>query len=54
MDGTRDGVGPEADDRPMVTWTLFRRSQQAQSEGNGAKVVSLAEAVWHMPGCRSR
>ncbi|MGV9386222.1 helix-turn-helix domain-containing protein [Nonomuraea sp. NPDC003707] len=35
----------EAGDRPMVAWTLFRRSQQALSEGNGAQVVGLAEAA---------
>ncbi|MFB9472220.1 helix-turn-helix transcriptional regulator [Nonomuraea salmonea] len=35
----------EAGDRPMVAWTLFRRSQQAQSQGNGAEVVGLAEAA---------
>ncbi|MEV0379834.1 helix-turn-helix domain-containing protein [Nonomuraea sp. NPDC050643] len=35
----------EVGDRPMVAWALFRRSQQAQSEGNGAQVVGLAEAA---------
>ncbi|GAA1613052.1 hypothetical protein GCM10009733_006390 [Nonomuraea maheshkhaliensis] len=40
----------EAGDRPMVAWTLFRRSQQAQSAGNGAQVVSLAEAACREQG----
>ncbi|MGR6924624.1 helix-turn-helix domain-containing protein [[Actinomadura] parvosata] len=40
----------EAGDRPMVAWTLFRRSQQAQTAGNGAQVVSLAEAACREQG----
>ncbi|GAA0952851.1 helix-turn-helix transcriptional regulator [Nonomuraea longicatena] len=40
----------EAGDRPMVAWTLFRRSQQALSGGNGAEVVGLAEAACREQG----
>ncbi|WP_219516169.1 helix-turn-helix domain-containing protein [Nonomuraea ceibae] len=40
----------EVGDRPMVAWTLFRRSQHAQFEGNGAQVVGLAEAACREQG----
>jgi transcriptional regulator with XRE-family HTH domain/tetratricopeptide (TPR) repeat protein len=40
----------EVGDRPMVAWTLFRRSQQALSGGNGAEVVGLAEAACREQG----
>lgn len=35
----------EADDRPMLAWTLFRRSQQAATAGEAARAVGLAEAA---------
>ncbi|XVV06697.1 helix-turn-helix transcriptional regulator [Actinosynnema sp. CA-248983] len=35
----------EADDRPMLAWTLFRRSQQAAAAGEAARTVGLAEAA---------
>jgi transcriptional regulator with XRE-family HTH domain len=35
----------EADDRPMVAWTLFRRSQQAMASGDAAQVSGLAAAA---------
>lgn len=35
----------EAGDQAMVTWTLFRRSQQATTMKNAAKTISLAQAV---------
>jgi tetratricopeptide (TPR) repeat protein len=35
----------EADDRLMVAWTLFRRSQHARAEGRAAPVISLAQAA---------
>jgi len=35
----------EADDGPMVSWTLFRRSQQATADGDAAQVIGLAEAA---------
>jgi hypothetical protein len=35
----------EADDRLMVAWTLFRRSQQSVAEGDGAQVGGLAAAA---------
>jgi hypothetical protein len=35
----------EADDSPMLAWTLFRRSQQAVPAGNGTEVVGLARAA---------
>ena len=41
----------EADDLPMLSWTLFRRSQQAIPTGNPAKVLSLAQTAGR-PGDR--
>jgi tetratricopeptide (TPR) repeat protein len=35
----------ESDDQAMVTWTLFRRSQQAATKKNAAQTISLAQAV---------
>ncbi|GGV45229.1 hypothetical protein GCM10010182_82040 [Actinomadura cremea] len=35
----------EAGDRTMIAWTLFRRSQQAQHDGNGGEVIGLAAAA---------
>ncbi|MDH6626262.1 tetratricopeptide (TPR) repeat protein [Streptomyces sp. LBL] len=35
----------EAGDQSMVTWTLFRRSQQATTKRNAAQVISLAQAA---------
>jgi transcriptional regulator with XRE-family HTH domain/tetratricopeptide (TPR) repeat protein len=35
----------EADDQPMVAWSLFRRSQQVHSEGDAAQVIGLAQAA---------
>jgi hypothetical protein len=35
----------EADDQPMVAWSLFRRSQQAHKDGDAAQVIGLAQAV---------
>lgn len=35
----------EADDYLMLSWTLFRRSQQAVANRNAAQVISLAQAA---------
>jgi tetratricopeptide (TPR) repeat protein len=35
----------EADDRVMLAWTLFRRSQQAAAAGDAAQTISLAQAA---------
>ncbi|MFF3755338.1 hypothetical protein ACFYYH_33675 [Streptomyces sp. NPDC002018] len=35
----------ESGDQAMVTWTLFRRSQQATTRKNAAQTVSLAQAA---------
>ncbi|HYK28042.1 MAG TPA: helix-turn-helix transcriptional regulator [Streptosporangiaceae bacterium] len=35
----------EGDERLMVSWTLFRRSQQAMASGDAAQVASLASAA---------
>jgi tetratricopeptide (TPR) repeat protein len=35
----------EAGDQAMVTWTLFRRSQQSTTKRNAAQTISLAQAV---------
>ena len=35
----------EADDHQMVSWTLFRRSQQATAAGDAAQVAGLVEAA---------
>jgi tetratricopeptide (TPR) repeat protein len=35
----------EAGDQVMVTWTLFRRSQQATTTGNAAQAIGLAQAA---------
>lgn len=35
----------EADDRAMLAWTLFRRSNQAASQGDGAQTISLVQAA---------
>ncbi|MFI1733485.1 hypothetical protein ACH40E_30575 [Streptomyces acidicola] len=35
----------EAGDQHMVTWSLFRRSQQATTKKNAGQVISLAQAV---------
>jgi hypothetical protein len=35
----------EADDHPMVSWSLFRRSQQAAVGGDAAEVIGLAQAA---------
>ena len=35
----------EGDDRPMVAWTLFRRSQQAMASGDSAQVGGLVAAA---------
>jgi tetratricopeptide (TPR) repeat protein len=51
MDGSRYWTGVsmewavEADDRRMVSWSLFRRSQQARADGDAAQVIGLACAA---------
>ncbi|MGH3615126.1 MAG: helix-turn-helix domain-containing protein [Pseudonocardia sp.] len=35
----------EADDRAMLSWSLFRRSQQAMLGGDAAEVIGLAQAA---------
>ncbi|MGP4111397.1 hypothetical protein ACTWP5_10825 [Streptomyces sp. 4N509B] len=35
----------EANDQAMVTWTLFRRSQQATAAGNAAQTIGLSQAA---------
>ncbi|MGW4115286.1 helix-turn-helix transcriptional regulator [Actinosynnema sp. NPDC004786] len=35
----------EADDRLMLAWTLFRRSQQATTNGDTARVIGMAQAA---------
>jgi transcriptional regulator with XRE-family HTH domain len=42
----------EADDHDMMAWTLFRRSQHAQAEGNAAQVIGLADAAEREQGGR--
>jgi len=45
----------EGNDRPMVSRALFRRSQQAAADRDGAQVASLAAAARReadgLPGC---
>ena len=40
----------EAGDRLMISWTLFRRSQQATADGDAAQVAGLAEAARRQAG----
>jgi transcriptional regulator with XRE-family HTH domain len=40
----------EADDRPMLAWVLFRRSQHATGECDGQKTLSLASAAGRASG----
>ena len=40
----------EGDDHRMVSWTLFRRSQQATTAGDAAQVAGLAAAARRQPG----
>ncbi|MBY8850294.1 hypothetical protein [Saccharothrix longispora] len=35
----------ESGDRAMLAWTLFRRSQQATTEGDAARTIGMAEAA---------
>ncbi|WP_247614958.1 hypothetical protein [Streptomyces tagetis] len=35
----------ESGDQPMLTWTLFRKSQQATTKKNAAQAISLAQAA---------
>ena len=35
----------ESGDRRMLSWSLFRRSQQAMASGNAAEVIGLAQAA---------
>ena len=35
----------QADDQAMVSWTLYRRSQQASADGDAADVIGLAQAA---------
>jgi tetratricopeptide (TPR) repeat protein/transcriptional regulator with XRE-family HTH domain len=35
----------EAGDKPMLSWTIFRRSQQAAATGDAAQVIGLAGAA---------